>query len=254
MFKNEESCYIFTNFVIHQIYPAGYFKYQYKFGIKNSYDRFIAKQYQSYNPGFADKFIFSYYKKKQIVKNDEAYLDLIEKVNNRLLNKFYYYPGQKLQQFTRIVDYLFVFRMDLLLKMGYMVIDDLSRNLHQQVKNILDEMKNPNIQDIIFANKQVEIAWSSVNLLKIAEEVVYRSKGNKVLLNYELNMNELLEEAFDDEFRITYYYGNRRINQIRRVIAILMMRGYEISKDRMNYFRDVFKKTQWQMLDFKMLV
>jgi len=58
----------------------------------------------------------------------------------------------------------------------------------------------------------VEIAWSSVNLLKIAEEVVYRSKGNKVLLNYELNMNELLEEAFDDEFRITYYYGNRRIN------------------------------------------
>ena len=43
IFKNDEDCYILTNFIIHHVYPPGYFKYQYKFGIKNGYDRFISK-------------------------------------------------------------------------------------------------------------------------------------------------------------------------------------------------------------------
>ena len=54
-------------------------------------------------------------------------------------------------------------------------------------------------------------------------------------------MNELLEESLDDELKTTYYYQNRRINQIRRVIAILIMRRNEVTKDRMTYFRNILK-------------
>ena len=105
-------------------------------------------------------------------------------------------------------------------------------------------MPNPNIQDIIFANKQIDIPYSSINILQIAEEIIYKSKGNKVLLNYELNLTDSLEESFDDEFKTTYFHENMRVSQIRRVIAIMMMRKQEISNERMTFFNKILKSTK----------
>ena len=75
-----------------------------------------------------------------------------------------------------------------------------------------------------------------------------------MLLNYELNLTESLEESFDEEFRTTYFHENMRVSQIRRVIAITMMRKQEISTDRMAFFTKMLKSTKMQVFDYNELI
>lgn len=52
-----------------------------------------------------------------MVENDEALVNNFEKVAEDLLERCFYYPKQNINKWLRIIDYLMLFRTDLLLKL-----------------------------------------------------------------------------------------------------------------------------------------
>ena len=49
--------------------------------------------------------------------NDEALVNNFEKVAEDLLERCFYYPKMNIKQWLRVVDYLMLFKTDLLLKL-----------------------------------------------------------------------------------------------------------------------------------------